>query len=187
MKAELKNDEYCFSLLKEGNKESYYYLIRVHAPVLYKYAEGLIFDSAAAEDIVEDVFVRLWQKHTVFDDLDEVKKFLYVAVRNACLNFKRDKERERKKFEIFTSMSAEDIGIDEIIYAELMADVRKAIDGLPPKMREVFILGYINQLSNYEIAAQLGLSYQTVRNQKTKALTIIRGMLKTQPNYKRLY
>ena len=187
MKAELQNDEYCFSLLKKGNEESYYYLIRVHAPVLCRYAEGLIFDSAAAEDIVEDVFVKLWQKKAVFDDLDDVKKFMYVAVRNACLNFKRDKEREKKKFEIFASMSREDIGIDEIIYAELMADVRKAIDGLPEKMREIFILGYINQLSNYEIADQLGLSYQTVRNQKTKALTIIRGILKTQPDYKRLY
>ncbi|MBS0030857.1 RNA polymerase sigma-70 factor [Chitinophaga sp. 22321] len=178
---EVKSDEHCLVLLKEGNEDIYRYLIRVYGPVLCSYVEKIVFDRAAAEDIVEDIFVKLWEKHTVFDSLLGVRKFLYMAARNASLNFKRSKEREKTKHDAFSRLSTETISIDEIIYAELMAEVRSAIDSLPHKMRKIFIMGYIDQLSNQEIAAQLDLSCQTVRNQKTKALTIIRGLLKGHP------
>jgi len=183
----VESDEHCLALLKEGNEDVYRYLIRVYGPVLCSYAEKIVFDRAAAEDIVEDIFVKLWEKHTVFDSLLGVRKFLYMAARNAGLNFKRDKEREQTKHDTYSRLSVESTSIDEIIYAELMADVRGAIDSLPPKMREIFIMGYVNQLSNHEIAAQLNLSYQTVRNQKTKALTIIRSLLKGYPDDHILY
>ena len=181
MPADVRDDNDCYSQLKAGNDGAFRYLIRIYGPVLCQYADKLIMNSAAAEDIVTDVFVKLWEKRDSFETFLHVKKFFYTAVRNACMNYKRDKEREQRKYKTFMETNDASFITDEIIYAELLADVQKAIDGLPGKMRLIFILSYIEQLGNKEIAQQLHLSDQTVRNQKTKALAVIRGKLKYKP------
>ncbi|HRQ50053.1 MAG TPA: sigma-70 family RNA polymerase sigma factor, partial [Agriterribacter sp.] len=66
----------------------------------------------------------------------------------------------------------------EIIYSELLVEIRKSIDALPAKMREIFILSHYKKMSNEAIAAHLKLSHQTVRNQKSKALALLRKWLK---------
>ena len=170
------NEEECYSRLKAGDEAVFRRLIDIYGPVLCHYSNKIIFDSAAAEDIITEVFVKVWHKRETFDSLTHMKKFFYTATRNASLQFLRNRERDRRKFEVFSEVNA-DPPVDEVIHAELMADLRQIINGLPEKMREVFILGYVHQLSNREIALQLNLSDQTVRNQKTKALAIIRSKI----------
>lgn len=181
MSLDIIDDEDCYCRLKAGEEGAFRYLIRVYVPVLCHYANKMIMNKVAAEDIVMDTIVKIWEKRDTFQSFGNIKNFFYIAVRNACLNYKRDREREQKKFEVFNEIN-DDIAVDEIIYAELLMEVRKVIDGLPSKMREIFILSYVQQLNNQAIALQLGLSDQTVRNQKTKALAIIRGKLENMPD-----
>lgn len=176
MVLEVLDDEDCYNRLRAGDEFAYRHLIGVYGPVLCRYADRMIMNSAAAEDIVTEVLVKVWEKRETFDSFSNVKRFFYVAARNAALQYIRDRQREQRKFEAFNEVNA-GVVVDEVIYAEMMAELQKAIAALPAKMKEVFILGYVHQLTNQEIALQLNLSDQTVRNQKTKALTILRNKL----------
>lgn len=176
MVLEVLDDEDCYNRLRAGDESAFRHLIGVYGPVLCRYADRIIMNSAAAEDIVTEVLVKVWEKRETFHSFTNVKRFFYVAARNASLQYIRDRQREQRKFEAFNEVYT-DVAVDEVIYAEMMVELQKAIAALPDKMREVFIMGYIRQLSNQEIAAQLNLSDQTVRNQKTKALSIIRNKL----------
>jgi len=176
MVLDVLDEEGCYNRLKAGDEAAFRHLIGVYGPVLCRYADRMIMNSAAAEDVVTEVLLKVWQKRETFNSFSNIKRFFYVAARNASLQYIRDREREQRKFEAFNEVSAA-VAVDEVIYAEMMVELQKAIAELPAKMREVFILGYVHQLSNQEIATQLNLSDQTVRNQKTKALSIIRNKM----------
>ncbi|HEY0298136.1 MAG TPA: RNA polymerase sigma-70 factor [Arachidicoccus sp.] len=175
------DDNNCCEYLQAGKVEAYHYLIRIYFPVLCNYAQTIIdADIQTAEDIITDAFLKSWEKRNDFKDFAHIKNFLYITVKNASFNFIRNKQREKAKHEIFSEsyLNEEDFAFKEIVHAELMAEVRKAIDMLPAKMRKVFILSYVEQLSNAEIAARLNISDQTVRNQKSKSLSILRSVTK---------
>jgi RNA polymerase sigma-70 factor (family 1) len=180
MMTKIENDFACLDLLREGKTEAYHYLIRVYFPVLKNYAAKILDDTAVIEDIVDDVFIKVWFNREKFNDFVEIKKFLYTSVRNACLNHLRNIQREKVKHNVFSEVyvNTEVEEGEELIQSELFAEIRKAIENLPEKMREVFIMAYLEKIDNYKIAETLNLSYQTVRNQKTKALTLIRKSLK---------
>ncbi len=164
----------------EINNSSFREIIRIYYPVLCRLAGRILADSAEAEDVVTDVFVSVWQQRLEFSAISQLKKYLYTAVRNRCLNVLRTRMREKQRHEDFTRIHHHnDNAIDnEIIYAELLAEVRKEMESLSPRMREVFYLAYFRSMTNDEIARNLQLSNQTVRNQKASALSILRKLIK---------
>lgn len=176
------NDSNCCSLLSAGSSEAYYYLIRIYFPVLCNFSLQITKDKMAAEDIVTDVFIKIWQQKVVYPTMEELKKVLYTAVKNGSLNYLRSQKRAQQRHEVFTSQYFDEDQhlVYDITTSELMAEVRKALDSLPKKMRTVFILSYIKQLSNDQIASELNISNQTVRNQKTRSLIRLREKLGPQ-------
>lgn len=98
-------------------------------------------DSAAAEDIVEEVLIKIWERADHFSTFSEVKGFLYASVRNGCLNILRSRQREQVRAETFLRLhetGAVNCTDAEIVYSETLAHIRQSIDALPDKMREVF-------------------------------------------------
>lgn len=180
LREKINTDEDCYRLLSEGNSDAFYYLIRIYFPIYCNISTKIVSDADAAQDITHNIFIKVWESRKQFSDFEAIKKYLYTAVKNASLNHLRNKQREKARHELFALTHYDTVEADtgEIIHAELMAAVRKAIDQLPAKMRQVFILSYVEQLSNEEVAEKLQLSYQTVRNQKSRALLILRGLLK---------
>jgi len=180
VRAKIRTDEECFALLQQGNSDAFYYLIRIYYPVFCEISRKMVQDAHAEQDITHNIFIKIWETASRFSDFDAIKKFLYVSVKNASLNHLRSKQREKARHEVFMYQQEENMLADtgEIIHAELMAAVRTAMEQLPDKMREVFILSYVEQLSNEEVAERLHLSNQTVRNQKSRALFILRNILK---------
>lgn len=177
MKMHIANDTDCLQMLSGGETTALQYLIRIYFPVLCRYARSVMRSGHIdAEDVVEEVFIKLWQRHADFKNISEVKGFLYTSVRNSCLNILRSRQREQARNEAFMHLyAAEAQGTErEIIISELLALIRKAADELPPKMREIFFLSYYKKMSTPEIAEQLKLSHQTVRNQKSKALSLLK-------------
>ncbi|MCE2848726.1 MAG: RNA polymerase sigma-70 factor [Chitinophagaceae bacterium] len=172
-----------FQLLQENDPVTWQHLIRTYYPPLCLFAKRILKNEAAAEDVATETFVKFWQKEKEFTDLLQVKKYLYTAVRNGCLNVIRGQKREDERHSTFTNalLCDEDAFEKEVLYTELLAEIRKAIDGFSPRMREIFILSYFKHLTNEQIATTLQLSNQTVRNQKALALTILRKQLK--PNF----
>lgn len=172
----IDNDISCLHYLQQGNPDALEYLIRIYFPLVCKYATKITDNKAEAEDIAEDIFVKVWERRNSFAGFSELKGFLYTAAHNAALNILRSRQRERLRHKEFAQIQAD--GSAGFVYEEMLAEIRKSLDVLPPKMREIFILSYYKKMSNAEIAEYLQLSQQTVRNQKTKAIALLRFLLK---------
>ena len=153
---------------------------------LCKYAFNLVLDKDAGEDIVQDVFTRIWEKHQEMITAPTIRAYLYKAVRNSAFTWLGKKN----KTQVY-SLSDWDIEEEETVdwtvteepdnteithYRDLL---KKGIEHLPEKCREVFLLSRSGNLSNKEIADNLGISVNTVNNQTWKAMKMLKAFVRT--------
>ena len=145
---------------------------------LCHFAWQLTMDSACVEDIVQEVIVYLWnhQGSLLLGDERALQSYLYTAVRHACYNHVRHHKVHLKYLHQATDIE-ELPYVDQIIRAEVVGELVAAIDRLPQACKKVVQLGYLEGLSNLEIAEQLNISVNTVKTQKQRALKALKGML----------
>lgn len=171
------NDSYIRKKLQAKDRTAFEWVFTYYYAGLCAFAYQLVSDRVVAEDLVQDFFVRLWKKCDSYEIRGSVKSFLFQSVRNSCL----DHLKHRKvvsSFEQDYRYAAEE-SIDSISFAreELEALVRRALDQLPPRCREIFVLSRFEDLSNQEIADRLGISKRTVEVQISKALKLLKELL----------
>lgn len=135
------------------------------------YALRLVDDADIAEDLVQDAFMKAWLYVGSGNDVGNFTSFMYRTLRNECLKYLRDR-RETLGEEYIPEISEEEI---DTSFRD--ARIWKAIDGLPEKCREVFLMSKRDGLTNEEIAEELGISIKTVKNQMTKAFSRLREAL----------
>jgi len=135
------------------------------------YALRYVGETNSAEDIVQTAFLKAWQALENGFEIADFKAFMYRCVRNECISFFRQKQRFVELEEV---PEIEDNDIDT---SERDARIWQAIDELPERCRQVFLLSKRDGLSNEEIADELGISVKTVKNQMTKAFTRLRTTL----------
>lgn len=135
------------------------------------FALRIVEDADIAEDLVANTFTSVWQKINEGFTIENLKAYLYQAVRNECLSYIRNKK------EIVGLEEVPEIDDTTIDTSERDAKIWEAIDELPPKCREVFLLSKRDGLTNEEIAEELGISIKTVKNQMTKAFSRLRDAL----------
>ena len=148
---------------------------RMYLP-LGMYALRILDDAQTAEDVVEDAFTKAWQLIEDGKDFADFKSYMYRMVHNGCISFLRSK-KETVGLE-FVPEAYE----DTVDTSERDARIWKAIDDLPEKCREVFLLSKRDGLSNEEIAEKMGISIKTVKNQMTKAFSRLREALSSGHN-----
>ncbi len=125
-----------------------------------------------AEDVVQQVFTELWEKNVRGELIDNLKAYLYRAVRNRSLSFATQPAECQTTDQI---PEQEDTAEEEQIYiAERDARLWSAIDGLPPERKKIFLLAKRDGLKYQEIAEELHISIKTVENQMSKALKALR-------------
>ncbi len=148
-------------------------------PLVY-YAQKFIADQDSAKDIVHSVFINLWEKRDNISLDKSLKSYLYTAVHNRCLNHIRDRAKfikdDASDLEFLNSMSTEDDLAFET--AETESRINSAINTLPDRCREVFMLKRFEEKKYSEIADLLKISVKTVEAQMSKALRILRVELK---------
>lgn len=132
------------------------------------YALRIVDDADTAEDLVQDAFMKSWGYIEEGGCIDNFQAFMYRTLRNICLTYLRDK-RENLDESLIPEVSEE-----EIDTSVRDAKIWRAIDDLPEKCREVFLMSKRDGLSHEEIAEELGISVKTVKNQITKALSRLR-------------
>lgn len=139
----------------------------------------LIHDKQQAEDIVAECFQKVWANRMNFNELSSIKAFLYKAAKNAALNYlKSQKVRSIAHDELlYLSERTEDFILAKIMKAQLLSHIYDKVEDLPQKIRVVFDLIYLEDLSTKEISEKLNTSEQNVRNAKTRALNLIRKSL----------
>jgi len=166
--------------LKNGDKSVFETIYReYYVPLCYfcvKYVDSL----SDAEEIVQEVFVKVWEKHAEVEINTSLKSYLHRSVQNSALNYiKKQKivDKYRQSEEGGSRTSYHD-GQSSMEDAELRMVIKKAILELPEKRREIFELSRFEGMKYSKIADTLSISVKTVENQMTKALKYLRVVLK---------
>ena len=147
-------------------------LFRYHYRPLCIFALHYLKDMDASEDVVQEAFGVLWEKLSAGEKVVNQKGYLYSIVKNRSLDILR--KRGSVGEAISLDGSVEDIDEPTVEDAEVEARLWTAIDSLPEKCREIFLMSKRDGLRQEEIAQELGISLQTVKNQVSKALKILK-------------
>lgn len=167
--------------LRRGDHSALSFCFKLHARSLGFFANRLINDPLEAEDVVAECFAKLWERRRDFQTEENIKAFLYISCRNACLDYIRREKVKTLAQKAYSNKQegTEDTILNHIITAEVLAILDEEIAMLPDNYREVFKLIYFDLKKTDEIADQLGLSEQTVRNYKIRAVNLLKtAMLK---------
>ncbi len=154
-------------------------LFKMHYSQLCSYANLFLNDPDAAEDVVQDLFFKLWKNRDELTINTNIKSYLFRAVRNGCMNV-IDHISVSEAYKIVNEedmKSSEENLVDEAIVSELEQRIKETIDQLPAERRKIFILSRFDGLKYREIADQLKISLKTVENQMYQALRFLRERL----------
>jgi RNA polymerase sigma-70 factor (ECF subfamily) len=157
-------------------------LYRQYAPGMFFYARKFV-DFQTAEDIVHDVFLKLWSDHSRLIIDQTIGSYLLRSVRNACLDYLKHQLVQDDYVSIATlelkkeELSYSDDILNELIDKEQIESLYKAVKQLPDKCKEIFELTYIEEKENAEVARLLNISVRTVESQIYKALKKLRSAL----------
>ena len=158
-------------------RTSFRQLYELHFEALCRFLSCYTHDCMIIEEIVQDVFVKLWEDRDVLQ-IESVKSYLYTSARNRMLNHIRDQKRNNILFEQWVQHEIENRrGKECFDMEEFSQRVQGAIDTLPEKCRQIFELSKTENLTYKQIAERLGISIKTVETQMGIALRKIREYL----------
>lgn len=170
-------------LLKEvadGNQAAFKVLFDTYRPRLYHYISGLVKSQQVAEELVMDVFTKLWIGRELLTEIRNFDAFLFRVAHNKTIDFFRSAARDQKFTELLWEeiQAVSDIRADATLYLHEYEDkLREAIDLLSPQRKKVYQLSRDLDLTHDQIAARLQLSKATVNNHLVEAKQFIRNYL----------
>jgi RNA polymerase sigma-70 factor (ECF subfamily) len=160
-------------------EEAFKQLFYQHHKALVAYAVYLISDKPVARELVNDVFINVWKNQHHLDLQDNLKPYLYRAVKNRSINHL--KKRKVIKTDLEELDQPADTQSDHLIIVKQNEDMlQQWINELPDRCKQVFLMSRVDGLPNKEIADLLDISIKTVENQMTKALKHFRKKLKKE-------
>ena len=173
------DDNLLFSLVKQDNKSAFDTLFRKYYIRLCRFAYNFLPSKPMAEEIVQEVFVRLWEQRQQISINTSFLAYLYTSVRNQSMNeLKKNKIRKYYEDEFTVQKSLTDeTTIDNSEEERIKKAIERACRQLPPKCREIFELSRNDGLTYEEIAEYLSLSKKTVENQMAIAFQKLRQHL----------
>lgn len=163
--------------LQEGKTAAFDRIYRANYYAIYSFARRFTGEDIEAEDITAETFVKFWQLRERFQNVSNIKAFLYLTARNACFDYLRFTKRKTQHIEEFQKFLQEDQFNNfqsHEIRGEVLSRIYRAIEELPQQCRQVIKLSFLEGLKNEEISHLMGISDKTVRNQKALGLKILR-------------
>ncbi len=163
--------------IKQGNNRALEFLFKNYYPRLYGYAIRFVCDPDAVNDIIQECYIKLWEKHQELRIIS-VSSLLFAMVRNGCLNYlKHHHIVEQYKIEYLAKgeerLYHSDFSFDsdyKLLYDELEEQINLIIDKLPKRCRKVFLMSRFEGMKNKEIALELGISLTAVEKHIARAL-----------------
>lgn len=173
--------EDCIQKMKEGDQNAFRLFVDMYSNDLYFFALGYVNIRETAEEVVSDVFLEVWNNRSHLDEIQQIKPWLLVMVRNKAITYLRKQHLEH----IVSFDEIEDFYVPliqspdhELISREEIEEINQAITTLPPKCKEVFMLAKIEKMPYKEISEILNISVKTINIHVAKALALIAGVLK---------
>lgn len=172
-----ESEELFIDRINQKQKSAYHELFRRYYRALVMFAMKYVGSQGEAEDMVQDLFVAVWERQEKFLSYHSFRVFLYTSIRNTCLNRIKHQRVEEKYigYSLLYSDHSEEYDY-EMLEEEIYRRLFEGIDELPPRCREIFLM-YLDGKRNEEIADTLQLSIMTVKTQKKRAVRYLRERL----------
>lgn len=171
------------SLLQKGNAYAYELIFRRYYVSLCGFATRFVEQPEASEEIVQDIFMKLWEKKGSLVIETSLKSYLFRAVYNSCNNYLAHVQIKNRYISlvreaILKNELSSDPVLDSLTYKELDTKITEAIDTLPTDCKRIFKMSRFDGMKYAEIAGQLQISVKTVETQISRALLKLRRELR---------
>lgn len=178
------DDKELYLLLKEGDERAFKALFQKYYSAMCHFARQFLNDSELAEETVQELFVRIWEKRSSLNIETSVKHYFFRSVRNQCLNQIQHQKIRKQYSNMVLESTHQNIDPDQYyIEVDLIKRIEKSIASLPAKRQEIFRLSREQGLKYKEIAEELNISIKTVEAQMGLALKYLRDDLKEFSNH----
>ena len=179
----MKGDNKFLLGLISGNEKVFRMLVEQWYTRLFNFANGYLNNSENTKEVIQDVFLKLWDNRQKLSTDTNLNAYLFTLTRNRCidlirreklmLQFRTDKQEEyRRLSENFEALS--DPILDNLFAMEIQDEINRTISELPEQCQKVFVMSRVKGMNNREISQTLVLSEKTIESHLTKALKIIR-------------
>jgi len=166
--------------LKEGDLVAFNHLFDRYGKRLYHFSIGYLKSAENAEEIVQEVFLRIWETRFELSAQKSIEAYLFTIARNGILNTIRKSKSEQAYLNYTKINSGKSVLLDEELnFNELEEAYNQVIEQLSPRRKEIFLLSKAQSFSNVEIAKKMNISVKTVENQMTSAISEIRKNLRS--------
>ena len=181
----LENEIELFAQLAQGSESAFVQIYWHYTKRLHPYILKMVHDEEVSEEIVQDVFVQLWEKRSALSSVRYPTSYVFNMASNRTLNYLKRESNHGKILERYAQASSELSNETEEIFdlKESQEMITEAVAQLPEQRRIIFELSRTEGLSNDQIAARLNLSKQTVKNQLVHALKQIRVFMEKRQGF----
>lgn len=171
-----KKDSRLLKQLQKGNKEAFNSIFEKYWNRLYIYAFKIYNDENICEDIIQEVFINLWENNKNYP-IENLEAYLFRSVKNRIANHIRDLKFTELHEEVINSIYLFNITSEELGYNDLNSGIIGRIEALPTRHKQIFLLSKFENYTNLEIAELLRISKKRVEVQISNAIKIIRSYL----------
>lgn len=160
--------------LRKNDRKAYSELFDRYFDRLFTFAMNMVFREDVANDIVQEVFIAIYEKSVLKDYRGSLKAYLYTSVRNRCYNYLRDAKVEDRQKALYVEAAVYSDSMDVIDEEELLEKIKEVMEELPEKCREVCRLRFVHGYKYSDIAEQLGMNENTVKAQIHRGMERLR-------------
>lgn len=161
---------------REGEEIAFDKLFRIYFGPLTFYAHRYLKDQQLAEDIVQDCFVKLWQRRKKLAHVHSIKSYLYRCVYTQVIDTIKS---SRGKLMSITADAVEDPADETVVEVELLARIMAVMEELPARMKEVLRMYYLENKTLAEIGQEIGIDPETARSHRYRAIQLVRKTIIT--------
>lgn len=172
-----QHDRYILEEIKKGNVSPFQNIFQEYYPMLCNFAERYVLEIEIAEDVVQDIYVRLWENRENLIITAGIKAYLFQSVRNSCINYLKHDKVHKKYESHIKHVFSDNFYSDALEEEEIAFHIHQATQNLPAKCREIFEMSRLDGKSHDEISLEMGITKKTINNQLWKALKLVREYL----------
>jgi RNA polymerase sigma-70 factor (family 1) len=181
----LHNEKELLSLISEGDEGAFRKVYEHYWDRIYSISLLYLKSPLYAQDVVQEVFLKVWQNRNKLVSLNNFGAWLHVIARNLLINM-LSRKAAGKKWEIGQTIDPADqspVADEQMVQKEISVLIRKATESLPPQQQKIYRMGKEQGMKLTEVAKELNISHNTAREHMSKALKNIRGYLSERGDY----